>query len=230
MLLVTEPVRISRGAGKPSSYSAQQDHFALSPDVSVLGIKMTFDAGAEIHGEGEPAEMLYRVVKGAVRVFNMRYDGRRQIEGFHLCGDIFGLDAGAAHHASAEATVDDTVIIAIWRSALDEIAMRDLNVARHVLQLVNTECARSRHHALLLGRKNALERIAGFLLDMEQRQGQTGFVALPVGRIDIADYLGLTIETVSRSLTHLERDHVIAMPTTRHLRLINRDALRAMVA
>lgn len=229
MLIVHEPVRTSRRIEKAADRPAPQDQFSLTPDVAVLGIKMKFDAGEEIHGEGEPAEMLYRVIKGAVRIFNVRYDGRRQIEGFHLAGDIFGLDACAVHHASAEATVDETVIVAIWRTALDDVATRDHDVARHVLQLMNAEWTRSRHHALLLGRKNALERIAGFLLDMEERQGGTGFVSLPMGRIDIADYLGLTIETVSRCMTHLERDDVIAMPTTRHLRIINRGYLTSLV-
>ncbi|GGE30487.1 transcriptional regulator [Agaricicola taiwanensis] len=188
---------------------------------------MSFRSGEEVHGEGEAAEMLYRVTSGAVRAFNMRQDGRRQIEGFYLPGDIFGLDVGATHHVSAEATMNNTYVVAIWRSTLEEVAARDASLGREVLQLINLEWRRARYHALLLGQKSAIERIAGFLLDVARRQGSDCVASLPMSRIDIADYLGLTIETVSRTLTQLERERIIAMPSLRQVRIVNRSALIA---
>lgn len=210
--------------------SQSQTAFHLTSGVDVTGIRMTYNCGEEIYGDGECADMVYRIISGSVRCFNIRYDGRRQIEYFYFPGDILGLEARTVHHSSAEAICDKTSIVAIWRSTLEEIIATDVRASQYVLRLVGQEWQNSRYHALLLGRKHAAERMAGFLLEMVRLQAAISTVTLPMCRSDIADYLGLTIETVSRTLTQFERDGIIAMPSSRLIRLLNMDVLRSLSA
>jgi CRP/FNR family transcriptional regulator, nitrogen fixation regulation protein len=155
-------------------------------------------------------------------------DGRRQIGAFLLPGDMFGLEAGATHASSAEA-VADSVILVIKRSAVVALAERDPEVASQMWTLTARELGRAQNHMLLLIR-NAQERIAAFLLEMAERAPGADAVELPMSRQDIADYLGLTIETVSRTLTQLEAEAAIALPTSRRVVLRNRSALSELNA
>src|SRR5262249_25765867 len=170
--------------------------------IELMGACMLFAANAEIYGENESAEYLYKIVSGTVRTYKVLVDGRRQIGAFHLPGDIFGLETGEAHTFSAEA-ITECKIIVIKRSAVMALAARDNDVARQMWELTARELARVREHSLVLI-KSAEERVAGFLLEMADRASGGGAVELPMSRQDIADYLGLTIETVSRTLKHLE--------------------------
>ena len=188
-----------------------------------MGAPMPFARNAEIYGEDEPAEYLYRVVSGAVRTYRVLHDGRRQIGAFLLPGDMFGLEAGATHATSAEA-VADSVVLVIKRSAVIALADRDPDVARQLWTLTAKELGRAQNHMLVLVR-NAQERIASFLLEMAERAPGADSVELPMSRQDIADYLGLTIETVSRTLTQLEAEAAIALPTSRRVVLRDRSAL-----
>jgi CRP-like cAMP-binding protein len=158
-----------------------------------------------------------------VRTYRVLHDGRRQIGAFLLPGDIFGVEAGATHAASAEA-VADSVVLVIKRSAVIALAERDLEIARELWTHTAQELGRAQNHMLLLIR-NAQERIASFLLEMAERAAGADCVELPMSRQDIADYLGLTIETVSRTLTQLEAEAAIALPTSRRVVLRNRSAL-----
>jgi len=158
--------------------------------------------GTEIFGETEPAEYVYQVVEGAVRSYKLLSDGRRQIGAFHLIGDIFGLENGAAHRFTAEAIVDTTVRLA-KRLSLEHVAEEDALVARELLTMTTSNLQHAENHMLLLGRKTSLERVAAFLLEMDGRLSAAGVMALPMSRRDIADYLGLTLETVSRALSCL---------------------------
>jgi CRP-like cAMP-binding protein len=187
---------------------------------------MQFARNAEIYGEGEQADYLYKVVKGTVRTYKVLNDGRRQIGAFYLPGDMFGLESGAEHSFSAEAITNATVLV-IRRNAVTALAARDTSVARQLLAMTGCELARVQNHIMLLI-QTAQERVAGFLLEMAERvQGQNE-VELPMSRQDIADYLGLTIETVSRTLTQLEHSAAIALPTSRRIVLCNRAALRQL--
>jgi CRP/FNR family transcriptional regulator, nitrogen fixation regulation protein len=161
-----------------------------------------YNRGAEIFGESEPAEYVYQVVEGAVRSYKLLSDGRRQIGAFHLVGDIFGLENGALHRFTAEAIVDTTVRLA-KRVSLEHVAEVDALVARELLSMTTTNLQHAENHMLLLGRKTSLERVAAFLLEMDRRLTAAGVMALPMSRRDIADYLGLTLETVSRALSCL---------------------------
>jgi CRP-like cAMP-binding protein len=184
---------------------------------------MPFARNAEIYGANERVEYLYKVLKGSVRTYKMLQDGRRLIEAFYLPGDIFGFEVGDEHTLSAEAIVDCQLRV-LRRASVAVLAARDSSVARHLYAMTVTELQRVRNHLMLLV-KNARQRVAGFLLEMSRRSSDSDEIILPMSRQDIADYLGLTIETVSRSLTQLENAAAIALPSSRHIILCNRKAL-----
>jgi CRP/FNR family transcriptional regulator, nitrogen fixation regulation protein len=182
--------------------------------------------GAEIFGEAEPAEYVYQVIDGAVRSYKLLSDGRRQIGAFHLVGDIFGLENGSAHRFTAEAIVDTTVRL-MKRASLAHVAEQDVTVARDLLNMTASNLQHAEDHMLLLGRKTSLERVAAFLLEMDRRLTAAGVMALPMCRRDIADYLGLTLETVSRALSVLHGKGVLGFlgQTQRQIVLLDRPKL-----
>jgi CRP/FNR family nitrogen fixation transcriptional regulator len=191
--------------------------------IELMGVAMNFGRNVEIYGENEPAEYLYKVISGSVRTYKVLSDGRRQIGAFYLPGDIFGLEVGDDHSFSAEAIVDSNISI-IKRSTVVALAQRDNDIARQLWTLTGEELRRVQDHILLLI-KTAQERVASFLLEMAARMSCDKAFELPMSRQDIADYLGLTIETVSRTLTHLENTAAIELPSSRHVVLRNRAAL-----
>jgi CRP/FNR family transcriptional regulator, nitrogen fixation regulation protein len=196
--------------------------------IEFMGAPMSFARNAEIYGEGEPAEYLYKVVSGTVRTSKVLADGRRQIGDFYLPGDIFGLESGDEHTFSAEAIAKSKVLV-IKRSTLVALAARDNEVAQQLWTITGGELQRVQGHILLLI-KTAQERVVGFLLEMADRVSSGNAFELPMSRQDIADYLGLTIETVSRTITHLESVAAIEVPTSRRIVLSNRTALSRLNA
>ena len=201
--------------------------YVLTGSIEMMGAVMPFVRNAEIYGENEPADYLYKVISGTVRTYKILSDGRRQIGSFYLPGDIFGLEVGAEHSFSAEAITPVKVLL-IRRSAIAALAARDNSVAQQLLAMTSHELARVQEHLMLLV-KTAQERVAGFLLEMAARAKAVGNeIELPMTRQDIADYLGLTIETVSRTLTQLENSATIALPTSRRIVLRNRGALNRL--
>jgi CRP/FNR family nitrogen fixation transcriptional regulator len=201
---------------------------SLADSLEMMGASMSYARNAEIYGENEPTEYLYKLISGTVRTSKILNDGRRQIGEFYLPGDLFGHEVGNQHSFSAEAITDVKVIV-IKRSAVEALAARDNDVARQLWAMTGRELQRMQEHILLLI-KSAQERVAGFLLEMAERIKSTNEVELPMSRQDIADYLGLTIETVSRTLTILENSAAIALPTSRRIVLRNRAALRRLNA
>jgi CRP/FNR family nitrogen fixation transcriptional regulator len=199
---------------------------SLGSSIEMMGAPMPFSRNAEIYGENEPADYLYKVISGAVRTYKVLNDGRRQIGAFYLPGDIFGLEVGEEHSFSAEAVIDCKVLV-IKRSTLVSLAGRDTEVARQLWTMAASELQRAQDHIMLLI-KTAQERVAGFLVEMSARNAGASEVELPMSRQDIADYLGLTIETVSRTLTQLENSGAIAVPTSRRIVLRSRGALNRL--
>lgn len=191
--------------------------------LDLMGAPMTFKRNVEIYGENEDAEYLYKVVTGTVRTYKMLADGRRQIGAFYVTGDVFGLESGSQHAFSAEAVADCKVLV-VKRSALVALAARDPEVARQLWTITCRELQHAQNHFLALI-KTAEERVVGFLLDMATRVSNGNQFDLPMSRQDIADYLGLTIETVSRTMTQLENLAAIELPTSRRVVLRNRSAL-----
>ena len=158
-----------------------------------------YGKNTEIFGQAEPAEYIYQVIEGAVRTHKLLSDGRRQIGAFHLPGDIFGLENGDFHRFTAEAIVETTVRV-VKRLSLEREAKNDLALVQNLLNMTTDNLRHVENHLLLLGRQSASERVAAFLLEMNARLKSASAMALPMSRRDIADYLGLTIETVSRVL------------------------------
>jgi CRP/FNR family transcriptional regulator, nitrogen fixation regulation protein len=164
--------------------------------------EVSFRCGQEIHGQGEPAERVYEIQQGAVRSYKILSDGRRQICAFHLKHDIFGWEHGPHYRFTAEAIVDTTVRV-VRRQTLEGVAAVDVQVTHNLLNLATRSLEHAENQMMLLGRKNSREKVAAFLLEMDSRLSASGVLDLPMSRRDIADYLGLTIETVSRELSRL---------------------------
>jgi CRP/FNR family transcriptional regulator, nitrogen fixation regulation protein len=189
--------------------------------------EFAYKRGTEIHGENEPADYVYQVKKGAVRSYKLLSDGRRQIGAFHLVGDIFGLTNGENHRFTAEAVVDTTLWL-MKRRSLEVISQTDGVLARNLLSLTTRSLQHAEDHMLLLGRKDSLEKVATFLLEMDKRLADA--MTLPMSRRDIADYLGLTLETVSRGLSRLRRAGAISLAgdTLREITILDRKLLLAL--
>ncbi|MGE0750984.1 MAG: helix-turn-helix domain-containing protein [Variibacter sp.] len=207
----------------PSTVGISMAPRACENIIDRMGAGMTFKRNAEIYGDGEPADYLYKVVSGAIRTYKVLADGRRQIGAFYLAGDIFGLEHEDHHVFSAEA-INDSRVIVVKHSTVVALAERDSGIARELYNVARRELERTQEHLLALI-KSAEERVAGFLLEMAKRAPGANQVQLPMSRQDIADYLGLTIETVSRTMTRLESIAAIALPSSRCVILRNRAAL-----
>ena len=225
----TEAIRHVMSITPPASFRALDStgkHESLAQSMQLMGATMSFSRNTEIFGENEPADYVYRVVSGSVRTYKILTDGRRQVGGFYLPGDIFGLEFADEHTFSAEAMTDAKVVV-VRRSALTALADRDAAIGRELFALTGRELRRVQERVLLLI-KSAQERLASFLLEMAERACGGNVVELPMSRQDIADYLGLTIETVSRTLTALESAAAIEVPTSRRIVLRNRSALNRL--
>jgi CRP/FNR family transcriptional regulator, nitrogen fixation regulation protein len=204
------------------------DHFnVLAGHAGLIASEFTYRKDEEIYGEDETAEYVYQVVRGAVRTYKLLSDGRRQIGAFHLPGDVFGLEAGTKHRLAAEAILDTTVRL-INRRSLEQAAQSDVRVARDLWSITSGELRHAENHMLLLGRKTAMERVATFLLEMDRRLAKAGMIALPMCRRDIGDYLGLTLETVSRSLSELQNKGVLGLSGARQIVLRDRQRLAVL--
>lgn len=179
-----------------------------------------YPAGTEIYAQGERSDSLYQVEFGAVRVYRLLADGRRQIAAFHLAGEVFGFEAHGVHHFFAEA------IAATGVRAFRLCATADFS--RHLLPLALQGLVRAQEHLLVLGRQAASERLAAFLIDMAERQGGLEEFDLPMSRADIADYLGLTIETVSRIFSKLRASGVIRLKSLRRVLILKPHVLLEM--
>ena len=218
--------RISTDRPVSASRAGAVDADALGHSMQLMGAMMTYPRDAEIFGENEPAEYLYKVVSGSVRTYKILSDGRRQVSGFYLPGDIFGLEFTDEHTLSAEA-ISDAKVLVVKRSALNALAGRDASVAQQFFTLTGRELHRVQDRTLLLI-KNARERVASFLLEMAERASKNNAIELPMSRQDIADYLGLTIETVCRTLSALETASAIEVSaSSRRIVLRDRAALAA---
>ena len=190
--------------------------------LQAIGVRMAFAKDEEIYGQGEAANLIYLVASGAVRTSHFMVDGRRPIDQFYYPGDIFGLEVGDEHALAAEA-LSDCVLLVATRSALvaegGERALQAMLRDTMVRDLQNT-----REHLMLLVCKTARQRVSGFLLGQAERSSDR-VVELAMGRQDMADYLGLTIETVSRMITDLQNSHLVEFQSCRQFVVRDRKAL-----
>jgi CRP/FNR family nitrogen fixation transcriptional regulator len=220
---------VLRNKVAPAPHAVSDQFGAITGHIGLVASEFTYRRDEEIFGEDEPAEYVYQVVSGAVRTYKLLSDGRRQIGAFHLPGDVFGLESGSSHRLAAEAIVDTSVRL-VKRSSLEKAAGADVQVARKLWTITAGELKHAEDHMLLLGRKSAMERVATFLLEMDGRLAVAGMMALPMCRRDIGDYLGLTLETVSRALSELHAKGVLGFSGARQIVLRNRQHLRNMDA
>lgn len=211
----------------PTLGSAPEQFCGLTGHAGLIATEFTYRKDEEIYGEDEPAEYVYQVIRGATRTYKLLSDGRRQIGAFHLPGDIFGLENAASHRLAAEAIID-TAVRLVKRRSLEQAAATDVRVSHKLWTMTAGELRHAEEHMLLLGRKNAIERVANFLLEMDHRLTVAGMMALPMCRRDIGDYLGLTLETVSRALSQLNDEGVLGFSGARQIVLRNRQRLRSL--
>ncbi|WCS22973.1 helix-turn-helix domain-containing protein [Methylobacterium sp. NMS14P] len=208
------------GRGAPAALPA-------SPaSESRTATRRTFAANEEIYAEGDRAMFFYKIAVGVVRTYKLLSDGRRQIGAFYLPGDIFGLESGEDHRFSADAVGETRLLV--HRREPRVLTGDDGGLAREVVAAMMRDLERAQEHMMLLGRKSARERIASFLLALAERTADAGrAICLPMSRNDMADHLGLTIESVSRAVTQLEREGLIELPPNRRTVILrNAAALR----
>jgi CRP/FNR family transcriptional regulator, nitrogen fixation regulation protein len=212
----------------------QADSVAQSGQLDALvaleriGTRLSFASDDEIYAEGDAADCWYKVVSGTVRVCKLLADGRRHIAEFCFGGDCFGVDGVGERSYSAEA-VDEVIVMRYRRTATDRLTDQNPSLARLLRDAVLRDLANAHSRTLLLGRMTAPERVAAFLIEMFERRDCRRFLDLPMSRSDIADYLGLTIETVCRVVSSFKREGVIAIPNAHRIELRDRDALEAAV-
>jgi CRP/FNR family transcriptional regulator, nitrogen fixation regulation protein len=214
------------------SYVRQPVAPAANPEALNLldqfGTTLRLSREQEIHPQGAPATHCYRVVSGCVRTIRLMEDGRRQVGEFMLAGEWLGLDDLDSHAFAAEA-VTDIVLRRYPRRMVEALAESHPALGRRLRELALTHLHAAQERVVALGRKTALERLASFMLEMDRRMdgADNGMLELPMSRVDVADHLGLTVETVCRVLASLKRDGRVGVSRS-GLRLYDRAALRAL--
>ena len=198
---------------------------ALDP-LKAAGASLAVKRGEEIIAEGNAADYCYKVVSGSVRLVKLVADGRRQVCEFLVAGDFIGLTADAEHYFTAEATAD-SVLVRYPRRQVEGLIATNPALAQYVHKLTTTGLQRAYERMVLICHKSAQERLAWFLLEMGKRSAGSDSFMLPMTRADIADYLGLVIETVSRVLTQFKVAGTIQVRNINHITLVDRDALEA---
>ena len=208
-----------------------------SPDPRSLedylsrGTVRGMEAKEHLFAEGDPKTSIYRVLSGALCLYKVLSDGRRQVIDFAYAGDVVGLESGSAATCNAQATVA-TRVSCLPAAILERAAARDPRIAMQLYQTVARNFDAMRDHLVCVGQRSATERLAGFLLGLSRRRAGNGAgydtLDLPMTRTDIADFLGLTIETVSRTLSKLKARHCIEIDQGTTIRLLDMVALEAM--
>jgi CRP/FNR family nitrogen fixation transcriptional regulator len=180
-----------------------------------FGSTVTIQREHEIHGQGDSAKYCWRILSGCVRTVKLMEDGRRQVGEFLFAGDVFGLDDLATHDFAAEA-VTDAKLRRYPRRMVEALAESHAALARRLRAMTRANLRDAHERMVLLGRKTAMEKIASFVLEMDRRSATPGglMLDLPMSRTDIADHLGLTVETVCRVLAHLKREGTLAIART----------------
>jgi CRP/FNR family nitrogen fixation transcriptional regulator len=193
------------------------------------GPVVSLSRSSEIYAEGDAADILLKVLSGIVRTCTFKRDGRRQIDAFYTRDDVFGFEAGDFYSLSAEA-VSDCTMVSYRRRDIAMLAAKHQGFADQLYTYALRSLVRSRSHARMLGHTSAAEKLAAFLIECSERSPRKDSILLGMSRTDIADYLGLTEETVSRGLTQLRLDSFIELLSARHIRILDLARLRALYA
>jgi CRP/FNR family nitrogen fixation transcriptional regulator len=224
MTIGTSP-SVSSGVGQYRKLLTHQPHPLTS--LEQLAVTTARHRGQEICSQGRPADYWYCVISGAARRCVIRLDGRRQIVDLLLPGDVFGFTAADEYDYTVEAVAEGTIVAGYPRRRVELLADADPQLAREIRQIAFLGLARLQAQLLILGRITALEKVGSFILEMATRLSaeRGSSVALPMSRYDIADYLAVSVETVSRALTDLKQRGVIKLSGTRIVRIVDRSAL-----
>lgn len=210
-----------------------RDFDALGPQAA--GHLMAISAlqrkspGEALFAEGDESGSVYKVVSGMVRLYKLLPDGRRLVTGFLSEGHLLGI-APEGHYVYTAEAVTDITVCRYKRSAFERLIDDVPGFAKCLLTVTSHELRAAQDRMLLLGRKSAVEKVASFILLMGERSDSDDAVDLPMTREDIADYLGLTIETVSRTFSKLRQDGIIALPTSAHIEIRDHDKLEELAA
>jgi CRP/FNR family transcriptional regulator, nitrogen fixation regulation protein len=213
--------------GSSAGSVAQSGMLSALVAFEQIGSRRSFQRNEEVFAEGDAADCWFKVVSGTVRLSKLLADGRRHIAEFYFAGDCFGLDNLAERLFSAEA-IGDVIVMRYPRRATGRLIDDNPSLLRGLRDMSLRDLANAQIRMLLLGRMSAPERVATFLLDMLDRRDATRVLDLPMSRTDIADYLGLTIETVCRVLSLFKRDGIIDIPNPQRIELKDREALAAI--
>jgi CRP/FNR family nitrogen fixation transcriptional regulator len=218
-------------SGKSDGIAYYRDMLSKRPhpleNLDQLAAIVTFRRGQEICSQEQSVEHWYFLLSGVARRCALRSDGRRQIIDLLLPGDFFGLAFGQQSDATIEAVTDNTVVASYPRPRIELLADSNPKVARELRDIAFKALSRLQSQMLILGRITATEKVGSFILEMAARlvNGDSETVSLPVSRDDIADYLGVSVETVSRALSELKQRGAIKMLSTRTVSIVHRGAL-----
>lgn len=213
------------GANFSVAGSGQLDELVA---LEQLGSRRSFAHDEELYAEGDRADCWFKVVSGTVRICKLMADGRRHIAEFLYGGDCFGLDGSGERVFAAEA-VGDVIVMRFNRAATERLIDERPEIARRMCNMTLRNLAHAQTRLLLLGRMTAPERVASFLIELAERRDVQRVLDVPMSRNDIADYLGLTIETVCRVLSAMKRDGAIAILHPHRIEICDREALEAVV-
>ena len=236
-LLELLPPSLNGGKARKSCGFCDLDQHAFCAGLTSEGLQglrairgsVRVDPQQTVFREGEPASHVFSLISGTVKLSKLLADGRRQIIGFLFAGDFFGISPGDTYPYTAEA-ITPTSLCRFSETRLTTLMRETPELEHRLLDRLVQELAFAQEQMLLLGRMTAREKVAHFLLVLSrraERRGETPSpVAVTMSRLDMADYLGLTIETVSRTLTALKREKLIALPQVGMVDLTDREALR----
>jgi len=216
---------------RPTSEAIAMGELATLKFPYTDAVVVTYAPGQEVVGEGDPTENYFVVVRGVFRAVKVTRDGRRQIFAFYMPGDMCGLEPEDVHGLTIEA-VNAGTMATLTRQACRARMSRDAQFNAAVFDNVTRALTHAVDHMTMVGRSSAEERLAWFLSMLSHRGvgRRAGSIELAMQRQDIADYLGLTIETVSRTFTHLKAQGLIALPTTRRVDILRPDLLARLAS
>lgn len=225
--------------GNPTAAPVEPAEASESPPLGVGGNRYRGDLRAtgrrhflrdrEIYSEGDDADCVFKIESGVVRTYKFLRDGRRHINAFHGPGSVIGLEVGKAYGISA-AAASDCAVISYGRRNLEALASENDELLLQLFSSVLCSLARQQEHSVSLGRRSAIEKLAIFLMGCGEYSAAGEDILLEMSRKDIADYLGLTIETVSRTFSDLEHRAFIELHGARHIRLTDITGLRDLCA
>ena len=199
-----------------------------------MGSHFRLAAGQPLFHEGDPVTRVFTLTRGSLKLYKLLPDGRRQVTGFMQPGDFLGISIDDEHAFSAEA-LEPSQLCAFPRSRFDNFAEDNGEMERELYRLAVHELAAAQQQMVLLGRKTAAERLASFFIALAEREervsgGEARYISLPMSRSDIADYLGLTKETISRVLSALKCQRVIRLDAIDRVEILDREGLETVAA